>query len=53
MILVGLLAALVGRFIEQIVGLARISDLTIFWVLLAVFAVAALASGDETSSAGR
>ena len=36
-VLIGLLAVLVGRFVEQTVGLARVSDLTIFWVLLGVF----------------
>jgi len=38
MLLIGLLATLVGRLIEQMVGVARVSDLTIFWVLLAAFA---------------
>ena len=38
LVLVGLLAILAGRFLEQLVGLARVSDLTVFWVLLAVFA---------------
>ncbi|MFQ6026143.1 MAG: hypothetical protein ACE5Q6_01360 [Dehalococcoidia bacterium] len=37
LLLAGLLASLVGRFVEQIVGLSRVSDLTIFWVLMAVF----------------
>ena len=35
--LIGLLAVLAGRFLEQMVGLARVSDLTIFWALLGVF----------------
>ena len=39
LILVMLLALFAGRFLEQMVGLARVSDLTIFWALLAVFAV--------------
>ena len=38
LILVGLVAAFAGRFLEQVVGVARVSDLTIFWILLAVFA---------------
>ena len=37
LVLIGLLAALGGRFVEQMVGVARVSDLTIFWVLVAVF----------------
>ena len=39
LILIMLLALFAGRFLEQMVGLARVSDLTIFWALLAVFAV--------------
>ena len=38
LILIGLLATLAGRFLEQMVGLARASDLTVFWVVLALFA---------------
>jgi tetratricopeptide (TPR) repeat protein len=37
LVLVGLLAVMAGRFLEQMVGIARVSDLTIFWVLLAAF----------------
>ena len=37
-LLIGLLATLVGRLIEQMVGVARVSDMTVFWVLLASFA---------------
>lgn len=37
LVLIGLLATLAGRFLEQMVGVARVSDLTIFWALLAVF----------------
>ena len=36
-ILIVLLAVLAGRFLEMMVGVARVSDLTILWVLLAVF----------------
>ena len=38
LILIGLLATLAGRFLEMMVGVARVSDLTVLWVLLAVFA---------------
>jgi O-antigen ligase len=38
-VLVGLLAMAAGRFVEQMVGVARVSDFTIFWALLALFAV--------------
>lgn len=37
LLLIGLLATLGGRLVEQMVGVARVSDLTIFWVLLAAF----------------
>ena len=37
LVLIGLLATLGGRLLEQMVGFARVSDLTISWVLLAVF----------------
>ncbi|MCH8898164.1 MAG: tetratricopeptide repeat protein [Chloroflexi bacterium] len=35
-LLIGLLALLAGRFVEQSVGVAKVSDLIVFWVLLAV-----------------
>ena len=35
LLMMGLLATLVGKCVEMTVGVARISDLTIFWVLLA------------------
>jgi tetratricopeptide (TPR) repeat protein len=38
LVLIGLLATLAGRWLEQMVGIARVSDLTIFWVLLATLA---------------
>jgi tetratricopeptide (TPR) repeat protein/O-antigen ligase len=38
LLLVGVVAAVGGRLLEQMVGIARVSDLTIFWVLLGVFA---------------
>ena len=38
LVLAGLLAALAGRFLEQMVGVAAVSDLTITWALLAAFA---------------
>ena len=37
-VLIGLLATIAGRTLEQMVGIARISDLTLTWVLLGVFA---------------
>ena len=43
LILIGLLATLVGRSLEQMVGLARVSDLIIFWVLLGAFAALPIA----------
>jgi tetratricopeptide (TPR) repeat protein len=38
LILAGLLAVMAGRFLEMMVGVARVSDLTLLWVLLGVFA---------------
>ena len=38
LILIGLLATLAGRFLEMMVGVARVSDLTILWVVLAALA---------------
>ena len=37
LVLIALLATLAGRTLELMVGVARVSDLTISWVLLAVF----------------
>jgi hypothetical protein len=37
LVLIGLLATIGGRMFEQTVGVARVSDLTLFWALLAVF----------------
>jgi len=38
MLLIGLAAVIFGRFLEMMVGVARISDLTVLWVLFALFA---------------
>jgi tetratricopeptide (TPR) repeat protein/O-antigen ligase len=38
LLLIGLMAAIAGRMLEQMVGIARVSDITMFWVLLALFA---------------
>ena len=35
-ILVGVLSALARRFVEQLVGVAKVSDLVLWWVILAV-----------------
>ena len=35
-VLVGIIATIMGRTIEQSVGIARISDLTVFWIMLGV-----------------
>ena len=39
LLLAGMVAVLAGRFMEQIVGVARVSDLTVWWVLLAIYVV--------------
>lgn len=38
LLFIGLVAAISGRFLEQLVGVTRVSDLMLFWVILAVFA---------------
>lgn len=38
LLLIGLIAVIAGRFLEMMVGVARVSDLTLLWVLLAAFA---------------
>jgi tetratricopeptide (TPR) repeat protein/O-antigen ligase len=45
LVMVALMAAFAGRFVEQMVGVAAVSDLTIFWVLLALFAALPVAFG--------
>jgi tetratricopeptide (TPR) repeat protein/O-antigen ligase len=37
LVLIGLMAAMFGRLAEQMVGVARVSDLVLSWVLLAAF----------------
>ena len=37
LILIGLLATIAGRFLEQMVGLNRVADTTVFWALLGIF----------------
>jgi len=46
LVMVGLMAALAGRFLEQMVGVAAVSDLMIFWVLLGLFAALPAAAGE-------
>ncbi len=52
LILLGLAAVILGRFLEMMVGVARISDLTVLWVVFGLFAASAsLANVDsETAS---
>ena len=38
LLLFGLVAIILGRFLEMMVGVARISDLTILWILFGLFA---------------
>ena len=51
-ILLMVLAVIAGRGLEQIVGLARVSDLTMFWALLAVMAAipGMAADGNKTNN---
>ena len=41
--LIAIVAAVAGRVIEELTGIARVSDLTIFWVLLGLFGALAAA----------
>ena len=55
LVLISLLAVLAGRFLEQTAGVARISDLTLFWVILAVLTAlptVMLPSAEAESSPG-
>jgi len=38
LLLLGLMAIIFGRFLEMMVGVARISDLTVLWVIFGLFA---------------
>ena len=49
LLIIGVLATVAGRTFEQMVGIARVSDLTLFWVLLGVFvALPAIMSGPQS-----
>ena len=51
-ILIGLLAVVAGRFVEMMVGVARVADLTILWVVLGAFAAltGAMHEGSQESA---
>ena len=51
LILITLLSVMAGRALEMMVGVARVSDLTVFWVLLGMFAALPLAAMDPQTSA--
>jgi len=38
LLLFGMMAIIIGRFLEMMVGVARISDLTVLWVIFGLFA---------------
>jgi tetratricopeptide (TPR) repeat protein len=49
LVVLGFVGVLVGRFVEQMVGVAAISDLTLFFVLLGLFAaLPTVARGPQT-----
>jgi tetratricopeptide (TPR) repeat protein len=52
LLLIGLLAIFAGRFLEMNVGVARVSDLTILWLLLAIFAALPVVMQDKSRPAG-
>ncbi len=39
LLMIGLMAAIAGRMLEQMVGVARVSDIMVFWVSLALLVV--------------
>jgi tetratricopeptide (TPR) repeat protein len=47
LLLAGVLATLAGRFVEQMVGVARVSDMTLWWVVLALFVALPKAMGEH------
>ena len=51
LILITLVSVLAGRALEMMVGVARVSDLTVFWVLLGMFAALPVAAMDPQTSA--
>ena len=51
LILITLLPVLAGRALEMMVGVARVSDLTVFWVILGMFAALPVAAMDPQTSA--
>jgi predicted negative regulator of RcsB-dependent stress response len=52
LVILALLGALAGRFVEQMVGLARVGDFTLFWMVVALIVAlpAALGANDEDRS---
>ncbi|MCH7713201.1 MAG: O-antigen ligase family protein, partial [Chloroflexi bacterium] len=49
--LAGLIALLAGRFLEQMVGIARVSDLTLFWAALGLLAALPAVFGPQDGPA--
>ena len=50
LLLAALLATVAGRLLEQIIGVARVSDLTLFWVLLGAFVALPMVMGERDIS---
>ena len=50
LILLTLMSVLAGRGLEMMVGVARISDLTVFWVILGIFAALPVVAMDPQTS---
>lgn len=50
LILIMLLAAVAGKLLEQMVGVARVSDLTLLWVLLGTFIAASMSMRERPTS---
>ena len=50
LILITLLSVLAGRALEMVVRVARVSDLTVFWVLLGMFAALPVVAVDPQTS---
>ena len=52
LLLFGLMAIIFGRFLEMMVGVARISDLTVLWIIFGLFATLVNLDDEHPEAAG-
>ena len=52
-VLIGILAALSGRVVEEITGVPKVSDLTVFWALLGLFVALLAVAAPRAASSGQ